>query len=93
MHHIKQHLGGGFFVDGPGVAIHLERSIAIATASTGIAAANLPGGCTAHSHFKIPLDINSSTNCNVGKQSVVATLIRKPKLIIWDEAPMAKKKY
>ncbi|CAL5377408.1 unnamed protein product [Camellia sinensis] len=103
MHHIKQHLGGGFFVDGPGgtsknflyrallAAICSEGSIAIATASTRIAAANLPGGRTAHSRFKIPLDINSSTGCNVRKQNAVATLIRKTKLISWDEVPMAKK--
>ncbi|XP_043687645.1 ATP-dependent DNA helicase PIF1-like [Telopea speciosissima] len=50
----------------------------------------MPGGRTAHLRFKIPININDSSICSVSKQSATAELIRKAKLIIWDEAPMAK---
>ncbi|XP_042505539.1 ATP-dependent DNA helicase PIF1-like [Macadamia integrifolia] len=51
----------------------------------------MPGGRTAHSRFKIPININDSSVYSFSKQSATAELIRKVKLIIWDEAPMAKR--
>ena len=63
-------------------------SIALATASSGIAALLMPGGRTAHSRFKIPLDINPNSTCYIGKQSHLAKLLKLTKLIIWDEVPM-----
>nr|XP_043620138.1 uncharacterized protein LOC122591985 [Erigeron canadensis] len=95
--------GGAFFVDGPGgtgktylyrallAKIRSETHIALATATSGIAASILPGGRTAHSRFKIPLDLVEGGTCRVSKQSSLATLIKGSKLIIWDEAPMAKR--
>ncbi|KAL7246212.1 hypothetical protein ACSBR2_001358 [Camellia fascicularis] len=80
MHHIKQHLGGVFFIDGSGstgktflyqallATICSEASIAITTVSTGIAASNLLGGRIAYSHFKIPLDINNSVSIMLGNK-------------------------
>ncbi|CAN6555560.1 unnamed protein product [Malus baccata var. baccata] len=41
-----------------------------------------------HSKFKIPLNIDASSMCSVGKQSDLAKLIQKAKEIIWDEATM-----
>ncbi|KAL7137613.1 hypothetical protein ABFS83_10G105100 [Erythranthe nasuta] len=94
---------GMFFIDGPGgtgktflyraLLAHLRstKKIAIATATSGVAAAIMPGGRTAHSRFKIPTDANESSDCNISKQSGVANLLRTAKLIIWDEAPMAKR--
>ncbi|XP_012841137.1 PREDICTED: uncharacterized protein LOC105961450 [Erythranthe guttata] len=94
---------GMFFIDGPGgtgktflyraLLAHLRsrKKIAIATATSGVAAAIMPGGRTAHSRFKIPIDANESSDCNISKQSGVANLLRTTKLIIWDEAPMAKR--
>ena len=58
-------------------------------ASSGIAALLLDGGRTAHSRFKIPLELTSSSTCNIKINSPEANLIRETKLIIWDEAPMA----
>ncbi|XP_060194098.1 uncharacterized protein LOC132623363 [Lycium barbarum] len=52
---------------------------------------NLPGGRTAHSRFEIPLQTNESSMTNMSKQSGAAKLIRKAKLLIWDEVPMAKR--
>ncbi|KAL3532808.1 hypothetical protein ACH5RR_006329 [Cinchona calisaya] len=65
--------------------------VALATATSGIAASILLGGRTAHSRFKIPINILEGATCRVSKQSALATLIKECKLIIWDEAPMAKR--
>jgi len=65
--------------------------IGLATSTSGVAASILPGGRTAYSRFEIPLQTNESTMTNMSKQSGAAKLIRKAKMIIWDEAPMAKR--
>ena len=51
----------------------------------------LKGGKTAHSAFKIPLQVDSDTVCRVSKQSSLAAEIKKLNLIIWDEASMIEK--
>ncbi|XP_035832993.1 ATP-dependent DNA helicase PIF1-like [Helianthus annuus] len=103
MMHVDNDLPGVFFIDGPGgtgktflyIALLAEiRSrglIALATASSGAAANNMPGGRTAHSRFKIPLNLENNSMCNIKKQSGAAKLIRSAKIIIWDEASMAKR--
>ena len=63
--------------------------IALAVASSGIAAELLEGGRTAHSRFKIPTPINESSVCNISLQSNVAKLIQKTSLVIWDEIMMS----
>jgi hypothetical protein len=50
----------------------------------------LLGGRTAHSRFKISIEISGCT-CNVPRGSQLAGLLKKVSLIIWDEAPMAHK--
>jgi len=89
-----------FFLDGPGGTgkTHVENTvlakvrsandIALACASSGIAALLLTGGRTAHSSIKIPIDIHADSFCAISAQSELAQLIRLTKLIIWDEAPM-----
>ena len=89
-----------FFVDGPGgtgkkflyrtilATLRNAGHIAIATATSGIAATLLPGGRTAHSRFKIPLTPDASSTCSTNKQSDFVELIRRATIIIWDEAPM-----
>ncbi|XP_070020629.1 uncharacterized protein [Nicotiana sylvestris] len=52
----------------------------------------IDGGRTAHSRFKIPIDIDENFSCNTSKQSSTASLIRDAKLIVWDEVSMAKKR-
>ncbi|KAG5512701.1 hypothetical protein RHGRI_038884 [Rhododendron griersonianum] len=71
--------------------IRSQRKIALATASSGVAASILPSGWTAHSHFKIPINTDGKLSCHVGKQSGLAALLRETVLIVWDEASMAKK--
>ncbi|GFY06969.1 ATP-dependent DNA helicase [Trichonephila clavipes] len=93
-----------YFLDSPGgtgkiinlllAKIRCERSIAIAVASSGIAATLIDGGKTAHSAFKLPLNLHhsESVNCNISKQSDMAHVLREAKLIIRDECTMAHKK-
>ncbi len=90
-----------FFVDGPGgygktflfntilAKVRSQKNIALAVASSGIAALLLDGGRTAHSRFKIPLKLTETSLLNISQQSDLAELIKATKLIIWDEAPMA----
>ncbi|AQK55656.1 hypothetical protein ZEAMMB73_Zm00001d051971 [Zea mays] len=95
--------GGVFFVDGPGgtgktylykallAALRSQDKIAVATATSGVAASILPGGRTAHSRFKIPLTIDDGAVCSFTKQSGTTKLLQKAPLIIWDEASMTKR--
>lgn len=92
-----------FFINGPGgtgktflyrailAQVRSQRKIAIATASSGVAASILPNGRTAHSRFKIPITKEARLCCKVGKQTSLATLSKQTALIIWDEASMANK--
>ncbi|XP_027083735.2 uncharacterized protein [Coffea arabica] len=85
--------GQAFFIDGPGgtgktflyrsllATLRSQNHVAIAMATSGIAASILPGGRTAHSRFKIPLDF-SKTKTFWSFEST---------LILWDEASMAKR--
>ena len=91
------------FVDGPGgtgktflynillATIRKENKIAIAVASSGIASLLLPGGRTAHSRFKIPINLNEDSVCMIPRQSDEAKLLQRASVIIWDEAPMMHK--
>jgi hypothetical protein len=60
----------------------------LCVASSGIAALLLPGGRTAHSMLKIPLDIDQSSTCSISKRSVLATALKQTHLLIWDECSM-----
>ncbi|KAL5704888.1 hypothetical protein ACHQM5_023252 [Ranunculus cassubicifolius] len=57
-------------------------------ASSGIASLLLTGGRTAHSTFKLPLDIMDNTVCGFAKNSERANFLKQADLIIWDEVPM-----
>jgi hypothetical protein len=69
--------GGVFFVDGPGgtgktflykvllAKVRGERKIAVATATSSVAASIMPGGRTAHSRFKIPLNTEDGSSLSM----------------------------
>jgi hypothetical protein len=65
-----------------------QGKIVLAVASSGIASLLLLGSRTAHSRFKIPIDLHDESTCNITQQMKVAELVRKADLIIWDEAPI-----
>ena len=65
-----------------------DSKVAIAVASSGIAAILLQGGRTAHSRFKIPLNATAQSSCAVSKKSDLADLLVATKLIFWDEISM-----
>ena len=86
-----------FFLDGPGGTgktfienllldwVRGNSEIALAVASSGIASILLQHGRTSHSRFQIPIEIQSESVCVISSQSILAELLRRTKLIIWDE--------
>ncbi|CAN1756188.1 ATP-dependent DNA helicase PIF1 [Linum perenne] len=66
--------------------VRSEGKIALVVASSGIAATLLPGGVTAHSRFRIPLDVDSTSTCTIKKGTSLARLMKSASLIVWDEA-------
>lgn len=82
-----------FFVDSPGgcgktfttnlilASVRSHSDVALAVTSSRIAALLMAGGTTAHSRFKIPIDITDTSTCNMLKQSHLAKLIKAAKVI------------
>ncbi|KAK8462104.1 hypothetical protein SEVIR_1G150860v4, partial [Setaria viridis] len=66
--------------------------IILDVASSGIASLLLPGGRTAHSRFKIPIDIDETTICDIKRGTMLADLMKKTSLIIRDEAQMTHRR-
>ena len=103
---IVRDIDGGFgrvyFIDAPAgtgktflsktllARVRQDRNVAIAVASSGIAATLLPGGRTAHSRFKMPLDPDETSTCNITqlRSDQTRAVIAEAKLILWDEVPM-----
>ncbi|GBL89140.1 hypothetical protein AVEN_255263-1 [Araneus ventricosus] len=97
--------GGIFFSDALGgtgktylinlllAKVRERNMIALAVASSGIAAILLTGGRTAHSVFKLPLNLPCVENpiCNISRNSNKAKVLRMCKLIVGDECTMAHK--
>lgn len=69
-----------------------QRKIVLAVASSGIASLLLPSGRTAHSRFKLPLDLTNESMCTIKKHTQLADLLAQTYLIIWDEAPMSDRR-
>ena len=99
-------LGGLIFIDAPGgcgktflietLLAHMrgQGKIAVATASTGLAATMLPGGKTVHSTFKIPLNIanNDASTCSIKKESALSRMLQDASILIIDEATLLHRK-
>jgi hypothetical protein len=98
LHSVENGVGGMFMIHGHGGTgktflykvicsrLRSEGTIVLCTASSGIAALLLPGGRTAHSMFKIPIDsLSPESVCCIPKNSMRADLMRAVKCIIWDE--------
>ncbi|GFQ80571.1 ATP-dependent DNA helicase [Trichonephila clavata] len=74
--------------------VRKEKDMAVAVASSGIAATLLAGGRTAHSAFKLPLDLarSDSATCNISKGTGQGHVLKTCKLIVWDEATIESQK-
>jgi hypothetical protein len=68
------------------------KRIVLTVASSGVASLLLPGGRTAHSRFKIPIDIDDNGVCDIRRCTMLSSLIESASLIIWDEALMTHRK-
>ncbi|GFQ90651.1 ATP-dependent DNA helicase [Trichonephila clavata] len=64
--------------------------MAVAVASSRIAATLFAGGRAAHSAFKLPLDLarSNSATCNISKGTGQGHVLNTCKLIVWDEATL-----
>jgi hypothetical protein len=103
---ITNESGGLYFIDAPGgtgktflislilAKVRSQNNIALAIASSGIAATLLDGGRTAHSALKLPLkpQFSETHTCNIKKNSSMGKVLQTCKIIVWDECTMAHKK-
>ncbi|UYV62704.1 hypothetical protein LAZ67_2001639, partial [Cordylochernes scorpioides] len=80
-----------FLINLPLTKVWSTGDIALSTASSGIAATLLHGGRTAHSTFKLPLDLTRDEVpvCNLNADSAMGEVLRQCKFIVWDECTMA----
>jgi hypothetical protein len=102
---INRKAGGIIFLDAPGgtgktfvinlllAKIRQQSKIAVAVASSGIAATLLHGGRTAHSTLKLPLNLTrcEAPLCNISKGTGQAKVLQECELIVWDECTMSHK--
>nr|KAJ0207883.1 hypothetical protein LSAT_V11C500231580 [Lactuca sativa] len=65
--------------------------VVLAVAASGIASLLLPSGTTAHSRFKIPIDLTKKS-CDIKKRTILGDLMCHTSLIVWDEAPMSDRR-
>ena len=74
--------------------VRLDGKIALAVASSGIASTLMNGGRTAHSTFKLPLNLVNVEHpcCNVDKGTDLARVLTNTDLIVWDEFTMSHKR-
>ena len=94
-------LPGFIFIDAPGgtgktfltnvllAYVRKSNEVAIATASSGIAATLLKLGRTAHSRLKFPIPVRDTSTCRISPTDATGRLLRDAHMIIWDEAPMS----
>ncbi|XP_062089334.1 uncharacterized protein LOC133795888 [Humulus lupulus] len=103
IHSVENEEGNLFFINGHSgtsktfiwntiiAKLMSQSKIVLPVATSGMAALLLPNGRTAHSRFRIPLDVTEESTCEIRHGTQLAALLMKTSLIIWDEAPMANK--
>lgn len=106
MQAVQNNTGGFYFLDAPGgtgktfvislilADIRSQRKIALALATSGIAATLLDGGRTAHSALKLPLNVHVIENltCNIPRGSAMAKVLQETSTVLLDECKMVHKK-
>ena len=69
-------------------AVHSQKTIALATAMSGIAGTLLANGRTVHSRCKVPLLLGDESTCHISKQDSTAELFWQATLLVIDEVTM-----
>jgi hypothetical protein len=72
-------------------SIRSKKMVALAMASSGIAATLLHNGRTIHSRLKVPLAVKEESTCQVSKRSATGRLLAMARLLIIDEISMSHK--
>lgn len=83
------YLGKTFLYNALTSALRGQGKTVLPVAWTGIAAMLLPGGQTCHTGFRLPLDLQPDTTCQLTTKEKERLL--RTDVIIWDEASMADK--
>ena len=65
----------------------------LVVASSRIASFLLPDGRTTHSRFKISIQIDEYSTCEIKKDTQLTKLIKSASLIIWAKAPVNYRNY
>ena len=68
--------------------VRSQGSVALATASSGVASKLLNNGTTVHSRFKVPINVHATSTCSFKTTDATGKLIKETKLIIFDEMTM-----
>ena len=72
--------------------VRSQGKIALATATSGIAANILEGGRTLHYRMKVPVEeIHDKSLCSIKDNSNLAKLLQKTSLLVIDECTMASR--
>ncbi|KAM6563641.1 hypothetical protein CsatB_023639 [Cannabis sativa] len=100
MHSVENEQGNLFFINGHGgtgktflwntiiAKLRSQSKIVLHVATSRISALLLPNGKTTHSRFHISLDVTAESTCEIRQGTLLAKLLMKTSLIIWDETPM-----
>src|SRR6266540_7492386 len=67
------------------------KKIVLTVASSEVASLLLPNGRTTHSRFRIPIQLDELSTCDIKRGTKLAKLLIETNLIIWDEALMTNK--
>jgi hypothetical protein len=73
-------------------SLRADGLVVLAVASSGVASLLLPSGRTGHSRFRIPIEIDERSICNISRGTNLAELIQRTSLVLWDEAPMTNRR-
>ncbi|GKA33645.1 DNA helicase [Tanacetum coccineum] len=74
-------------------SLRFEGKIVLVVTSSRIASLLLPSYCTAHSRFKLPLELMEESLCRITKNTQLRKLLVNTDLIIWDEALMNDRRF
>ena len=71
--------------------VRSKGDIALAMATSGIAGTLLPGGSTIHSKLKAPIKLTDTSECAIKERSGLAEMVKKTKLLVFDEVTQGHK--